>query len=748
VFGRSDPEGRQALTEATAITGIEDIAAGYTSSAAASQILSRTSYRPASQNITAAGASLDGPRANDSMTVGINETADRAFNEVAGRLSLAVLASDAYTVNATLITDRDSLSGGRPGRPDSPGSGWRFDGEHTTATARVVGPADGRPTVPDDWHVLGRFGRVVEVEYRRIATWQNSSRPPRTTVETRTERVRVTAALVGRHTESEVAPDRDIATAHDPDGSPIGGPNLADIDAKARERLVEGGPSGVTRAVALEAFDGETVPVTGDRPETMHAWLYRDLRELRERVRMINTTVERGSVGTFDSDAARELRQRLSQRRSELIDAPETYDSAAQRARVAARIAYLDAVDERLAARIERRSAVESRFGDRLANRTGGSLAALRRGLTARGTRVEPARPAPTGPAGPVRTRVDAQPQYLTLAEVEQSEFPAVEGSEHPLVARNVNVFSVPYGDAAEAVIDRQVGATARASLASASKTLAAANRTNRTARNATFDRRRDALQDAVQRANGHVATALAERVAAETDADRSTSSAIVTEGLGHWQTTAARGQALANGSAAQRIAAVAAARRNLSAVEADWLHLRLRRATTQSVSTAGARPETGVVNRTANSVRAVGRERLEMALADGLRREIEDVARKRLGARALPSGLPLAPPLTPWYATTNVWWVTVEGEYARFAVRARHGPPRAPGATVTYARENEPVTLDVDGDGTAETLGYNERIGFRVETGIVVVVPPQPRGVGDKGGDSVETSSGWPEPG
>ena len=95
-----------------------------------------------------------------------------------------------------------------------------------------------------------------------------------------------------------------------------------------------------------------------------------------------------------------------------------------------------------------------------------------------------------------------------------------------------------------------------------------------------------------------------------------------------------------------------------------------------------------------------------------------------------------------------NVWWVTVEGEYARFSVSARHGTPRTPGAATTYARENGEVTLDVDGDGTGETVGRNTRLSFRVDTGIVVVVPPQPRGVGDKDGNSVETSAGWPEPG
>jgi hypothetical protein len=91
---------------------------------------------------------------------------------------------------------------------------------------------------------------------------------------------------------------------------------------------------------------------------------------------------------------------------------------------------------------------------------------------------------------------------------------------------------------------------------------------------------------------------------------------------------------------------------------------------------------------------------------------------------------------------------VTVEGEYARFAVSASHGPPSEPGAQTTYARDGHNVTLDVDGDGTGERLGTADRVSFRAETGVVVVVPPKPRGVGDKGGNAVEESSGWPDAG
>jgi hypothetical protein len=164
-------------------------------------------------------------------------------------------------------------------------------------------------------------------------------------------------------------------------------------------------------------------------------------------------------------------------------------------------------------------------------------------------------------------------------------------------------------------------------------------------------------------------------------------------------------------------------------------------------LATKAAKPKAGPVNRTASAVRTAARKEIQKAIGDHARKRVEDLTKRKLGSRALPSGLPLAPPLTPWYATTNIWWVTVKGEYARFAVVANHGSPETPGAT-TYVRENETISFDADGDGDREVVGYNKRVSFSAETGIVIVVPPQPRGVGDKDGISVETSAGWPDPG
>jgi hypothetical protein len=108
----------------------------------------------------------------------------------------------------------------------------------------------------------------------------------------------------------------------------------------------------------------------------------------------------------------------------------------------------------------------------------------------------------------------------------------------------------------------------------------------------------------------------------------------------------------------------------------------------------------------------------------------------------AVPAGLPVAPVPGYWVATTNLWHVTVRGEYGRLVVRSRQGRP--PDGTLSYVRDGRGVRLDVDGDDDTELLGRSERVSFDVSTTIVVVVPPGARGVGDTGGDADERSVGW----
>ncbi|RLM39481.1 hypothetical protein [Haloarcula sp. Atlit-120R] len=742
-FGRSDPAGRRAIAEATAMTGIEDIVRGSKGTAHSSAVLDQAQYKPVSET-PLHPKSTTGPSPTESMTVGVNETADTTFRAVTDPSTLNETLEDAYTVEVALETDKHRLGGGPPEMPPSPGTGWTLVADRTTTATEAVGKASGRVATPDSWHTLETFSRTVERQYTRTAVWQNGSVRRRTT-RSSTVRYRVTAAVVGRHHGRSRAPNRSIRTAHDASASPLNGSNFADVEPKAIGSLVNhaGGRDGVAERVVDDSLSRTEATVAADRPPELHDWVYRDLMDLRASVRNTTVTVERGRVGTFETSPPEELRERVEKRRATLAAVPETYDSAAQKARVAARLTYLNAVSAELDRQASARNGHRKRVNTQLSKRTEGSLRALRKGLTASETPVPRSRPVPVGPAGPVRTRVDTQTPYLTLTELDESRYRALDGGEHPLVARNANVFTVPYGDAADAVVGGAFEGGDRVRLAMAANTLAAANETLKSESNATLASERDALQREVGAANTEMTTALWLAVSQHTEAEQDESKAIVADAMEQWDTSAVRALALTNGSAQERVARVASARLTLTRVERDRLRLQLL-----SVDAPATKPTLGSTNGTASAVRSVAKTELSSALANAGERKVQQFAQKRLGTDRLPAGLPLAPPVVPWYATANIWWVTVEGEYARFAVSASHGRPSAPGARTTYARDGHNVTLDVDDDGTGERLGTADRVSFRAETGVVVVVPPKPRGVGDKDGNAVEESSGWPDAG
>ncbi len=59
--------------------------------------------------------------------------------------------------------------------------------------------------------------------------------------------------------------------------------------------------------------------------------MYRDLTTRAGVIRNTTVTVERGRVGTFDTNPPQVLRERVGQRRATLAAVQDTYDSAARR---------------------------------------------------------------------------------------------------------------------------------------------------------------------------------------------------------------------------------------------------------------------------------------------------------------------------------------------------------------------------------------------------------------------------------
>jgi hypothetical protein len=240
---------------------------------------------------------------------------------------------------------------------------------------------------------------------------------------------------------------------------------------------------------------------------------------------------------------------------------------------------------------------------------------------------------------------------------------------------------------------------------------------------------RRDALRTAVESVLGHLRRQARRTLHNRTALSRRASDAVVAAAFERWDRPRSRTRAVANGTLA-RAAAVAVDRRlpDASPHRTDRLETALGTAFESTLrSRIGTVPERRVAT-----------------VADRIRETPPETSRR---ARAtLPAGLPVAPVPGNWYATVNVWEVSVQGAYARFTLRTDWGTEGPEATAVRYVRDGSAVSLDVDGDGDTERLGRDERIAFDTGT-VVAVAVPSPDFVGDTEGGRNESTEGWPGP-
>lgn len=95
------------------------------------------------------------------------------------------------------------------------------------------------------------------------------------------------------------------------------------------------------------------------------------------------------------------------------------------------------------------------------------------------------------------------------------------------------------------------------------------------------------------------------------------------------------------------------------------------------------------------------------------------------------PSGLPLLPPIAPWFATLNIWTIEVQGRINKFEVQDIDNEVHPDsifghGAQV-YVRKRGVVE---DPANNNNYVGDNSPIEFSFTTGTFIVVPP--KSIGD----------------
>ncbi|MFC7226051.1 hypothetical protein N0B31_01445 [Salinirubellus salinus] len=728
-LGGLDARAPRELREATRRVAAADVAGGVREALARS-------------NGTVTGGSPTTDRLPDTRrrTVSAAPAADSALaNLSGGRLDAVLARAYTATVRTRATVQRDGRTGGSGGPP---GPGWSLVDRRvdTEWSARPLGDGVTPPDPATGWHGLGTATRRVVRTRTVTERWAHDGETRRTR---HTDRATYAVALVheGRPSRRTAAPVRPVRSAFVRRPDPTGGSNLADAGRTATRRFEARTDRLAVRAVR-EGLDG-TESVAGEVPAALRDRALADLVSLHRRVRNVSVSVERGDLATLTVSPAARLADRLRERRADLVAAPARYDHVADRARVAVRAAYLDAVLASLDTQTARHGVAERRLDARLRAAGLGDLHWLRE-VTSVGVAAPSVGRESAGRAGPFAPRVSTTPVYLGATASS-----SVPGGA-PLVTRNVNL-AVPYadaGDGAAAAVtaalfdDRTVG------LGTAARTLRSSRRVAARTGDSSLREETGRLRRAVNRSVGRVSWRL-RRTLRRRGVGREMRRAAVRSAFARWDDPSGRALALSHGSVVPRVVDAVARRVPRYRAEARRLALRtaLRATRRRALRSASVRVAARPVDRTGRRLRWVARtatrEVTTRAVETGVGR-----LRERLPGplSAVPAGVPVTPVPGYWYATANVWHVTVRGRYERVTLRAPTGRP--PTGTLTYVREAGVVRLDVDRDGSPERLGRSDAVAFDVSTAVAVAVPPGPRGVGDKDGNADERSAGWPRPG
>ncbi|MFB6133033.1 MAG: hypothetical protein ABEJ44_06485 [Halanaeroarchaeum sp.] len=708
-FGRADPDSRRGVARAAADVAVADGVRGIEGIVTAEMQRGASSKKPVGGESIGA---IETPSVMDQTEeFDVDRGADQAFVAFVDGPGLDRSLRSAYRARVRPTTDVEyrGRSVSRGEEPPTNGTSWF---SYSTSDTDVSG--EGRD--PGTGGTITEYDRTVTATDTEYTYWTvNGTYAGRTiTVTERTYDVDVTVRC--RYERPAGAPPGRVA-GQCPFGS-VARRDLARNAERAIERWYDGVDSVVVDAVTGNR-DFRWLSVGVDPPEAARERAYESTAALRETVRKIDVEVAARSMASTANPASR-LAETVRESRDRLVDAPGTYDSAATVAEYVARERYLDELEAHLGAHSSAFAGMQDALGDAMA------------------ARAVPENPpdGSTEALPPIASNVSAEPMYLSLS--------ARTGSP-PLAARNVNVFTLPFGDVADAVSGAIGGDDGSTSLAAASQALAATNRALESTDDDRLRRDRDELRRAIRSSLAAIRADQRAALRTGTSVSRSEAARAVGAGYGAYDTVEARARAVVDGTIATEVARSLPPR--LSANERDRAMVELRVATTAARTDEAVRVDEDPVAAATDQLRSHVRDGVEQSVRVGTHSLATTVRQNamRSAAAKIPAGLPLTPIPGQWYATANVWLVSVEGGYERFVVESpRSTPIYGNGGTISYVRMAAPVRLDVDADGNRETIGRNEPIDLSVETGVFVVVPPGGAGVGDTDGQAIERSPGW----
>jgi len=794
VFGTSDPNARGGVARATAETGVTDLLSptGVHEPSWTDAVLGAptptgngTGERtpstgngpdgrtPSTGDAAASEDAAFGPaveRTSETASVEVGHAADRAATRVHDDLEAIVRGS--HRVEATAEAESTRIVDGGPATPDRPRSGlgepWRrVDTSRTERVRSVDGSGlragtDGETVSVGESVSFGGATREVVVERAATATWerrvvergpngsvQNVSVDRTVTRDAATDRYRVRVSVGGTYAPRDGAPDRPTATFGAAAGRDGSGPDLTDAPAAARDALDVETDEDVDRLARAAVERGDVTRSTvvyGDRSDAALDRVAADVASLSDRVRALETEASMAEAAVGESTPYRDLAATVRDRRDSLRDVPSKYDGAVDRGRVAARVAYLDAVVAELeSAAADRETATDGvldRVSDAFDGPPVGEVIASREAARDPGTYVVGG----DGPGGAVTFAPEGSPGYLPRTAVDGERLDGVDGTTtRPLATRNVNYATVPYGDVSGGIADRILGTDDTVRLGVAGRSLLAADEALAAAEDEDLRADKDALAGRVDASLGRLDDVLAAKLAERTALSREQRDAVLENAAAEYDSLGERAVAVGEGEYPERVASEAARVGGLSSAERLGLAAHLRVETRKEAGRDAVRVPARFVDETTAAARAIRRKKVESAIEDRARRAAASVPEERIPkpVRSVGAGLPVAPVPGYWVATVNAWNVEVRGEYPRFALRANVGTPGRP---FEYVRDPGAVSVEVNGESVA--LGSTEPVAFETRTVVVVAVPAGPPGVGDVDGTREETSGGWPCPG
>lgn len=727
-FGAADAAGERAHHHARLQTGVRDLvtAADISLGDWADSVLNHRSI-----DTPDPGPLTDTlPDAASTLSLGLDRTADDAFSAfVDGNdtSTLSAVIDDVFT--ATANTTASTTTVNHTTNPATEPPGWTLQ-RTTTTNETSVRPAS-LPPIRDGnrTETIDTYARFVTVETTTTKTWRRGRQTKTTTgVERVTYAVRL--AVHARLTHTETAPGA------------VAAPQRTTVidtvaDSITRQLITDrGGPSTLATRAVNHTLD--TSPTTFSLPVTDSVTdeIYHSVATLRTTLR--NLTVPTDPADITAGPVTETIKDAIDAGHHTTPNASTLYPSLAAKARAAANQTYLATVRDTLDAHGTDRTTVLDGFADLL---TGNSIPASHLGSISDfldGSTDHDA-------TASTSIQVAGVPAYLTRTQVTNETSPGIDRAYYPLATRNVNLVTVPYSDVSRAVTDAVIEKGTNASVDTAARALRIANQTLEHVENSSVRTPQHRLRTLLRKRLNDLRSTVGHRLADTTAVTEPNVSAAINHTLDRWKTVHDRVLAVVNGSVAAAVLDRVAARTDLSNRSQDRVGVNLRREI-RSWLPDHALPKQ-VVARVADAAKGVARRVLDRTVESVIDRG-EQVMPDRWMGRAVTAargGIPLIPVPGYWYATANAWNVELRGAYARFAVAASaNSPLNGMAETVEYVREDAAVRFDVDGDGTPERFGRNERIRFGVDTAVIIVVPPGRGGIADVDGVRDERSPGW----